>query len=453
MMDRARREDLAARLLDAARAAGAENADVVIASGESLSAETRHGRLEHAERAEGIDLGLRVLIGRRQACAAASDARPQTLAALAERAVAMAKAAPDDPWCGLADPGQLAAMDLRDAGALLLDDRAGPPAAAALEADALAAEAACAAVEGVAQVGGAGASWSRTAIFLAASNGFSGGYARSHASIFASAIAGEGLGMESDHAAETRRARADLPSPESIGRLAGQRAVERLTPRRAPTGPAPVLFDQRVSASLIGHLSGAANGASVARGSSWLKDRLGDAVLPAGFDLIEEPLRVHGAGSRPFDGEGIAAQARKMVSDGRLMGWTLDLASARQLGLKTSGNAGRGMSSPPSPSVTNLRLTAPGRDRADMLRSMGTGLLVTSLIGASINANTGDYSRGAAGFWIEDGQIAYPVNELTIAGNLHAMLLALEAGNDADPHRGAIVPSLLVARGLTVAGG
>jgi PmbA protein len=452
-MDRARHEDLAAQLLQAARAAGAEVADVVIAMGESLSAETRDGRLEHAERAEGIDLGLRVLIGRRQACAAASDARPETMAALAERAVAMAKAAPDDPWCGLADPSQLAAEDLRDARALLLDDPAGAPTAATLEADALAAEAACAAVNGVAQVGGAGASWSRTAIYLAATNGFSGGYARSHASVFASGIAGEGLGMERDHAAETRRARGDLPSSEAIGHLAGMRAVERLNPRRAPTGPVPVLFDQRVSASLIGHLSGAMNGSSVARGSSWLKDRMGDLVLPEGFDLIEEPMRIHGPGSRPFDGEGIKAQDRMMIENGRLMGWTLDLASARQLGLKSSGNAGRGMASPPSPSVTNLRLNAPGRDRAAMLASMGTGLLVTSLIGASINANTGDYSRGAAGFWIENGEIAYPVNELTIAGNLNAMLAALEAGTDADPHRGAVVPSLLVARGLTVAGG
>ena len=452
-MDRAGQENLAAALLDAARAAGAEAADVVVAHGASLSAETREGRLEHAERAEGIDLGLRVLIGRRQACVASSDMRPATLKALAERAVAMAKAAPEDEYCGLADPSDLASEALRDAAALMLDDPAGAPDAAALEADALAAEAACAAVPGISQVGGAGASWSRTAIFMAASNGFAGGYARAHASLYASGIAGEGLGMERDHAAETRRARADIPGAAEIGALAGARAVERLSPRRAPTGAVPVLFDHRVASSLIGHLSGAANGSSVARGSSWLKDRLNEAVLPDGFDLIDEPLRVGGAGSRPFDGEGIAAAARIMVANGRLMGWTLDLAAGRQLGMKSTGNAGRGMSAPPSPSVTNLRLRAPGIARDALLARMGTGLLITSLIGSSINANTGDYSRGASGFWVENGEIAYPVNELTVAGNLHVMLAALVAGNDADPHRGAIVPSLLVERGLTVAGG
>jgi PmbA protein len=452
-MDRAAQESLAAALLDAARAAGAEAADVVIAHGTSLSAETRDGRLEHAERAEGVDLGLRVLLGRRQACISTSDRRPANLTALAERAVAMAKVAPEDKWCGLAEPSQLAPEAARYAGRLMLDDPDGAPSPESLEADALAAEAACAAIDGVAQVGGAGASWSRTSIYLAATNGFFGGYARAHATIFASAIAGEGLGMERDHAAETRRARALVPSAEEIGALAGRRAVERLSPRRAPTGPAPVLFDQRVSASLIGHLAGAANGSSVARGSSWLKDRLGERVLPKGFDLREDPLRVGGPASRPFDGEGILARPRDMVADGVLTGWTLDLASGRQLGMATTGNAGRGMSSPPSPSVTNMTLTAPGSTRAQMLARMGRGLLITSLIGSSINANTGDYSRGASGFWIENGEIAFPVNELTIAGNLHAMLAALEAGDDADLNRGAIVPSLMIPRGLTVAGG
>ena len=446
-------ETLAAQLLDAAKAAGAEAADAVVAGGESLSAETRDGRLEHAERAEAVDLGLRVLIGRRQACVSASDTRPETLAALAERAVAMARSAPEDPWCGLAEPGQLAAPEACDAAALALDDPEGAPDPARLEAISLAAEAAAAEVPGVTRMDGAGASWSRTSIFLAASNGFAGGYARSHATVFASAIAGEGLGMERDHAAETRRAFADLPDPEAVGARAGRRAAERLNPRRAPTGAFPVLYDRRVAASLLSHLVGAANGAAVARGASWLKDRLGAPVLPEGFTLLEEPRRVAGPASRPFDGEGIAAATRSIAAQGVLQGWTLDLASARKLGMETTGNAGRGMSSPPAPSVTNLALQAPvATPRAEMARRMGRGLIVTSLMGASINATTGDYSRGASGFWVEDGEIAWPVNELTIAGALPRFLMALEAADDPDPMLGVITPSLLVPEGLTVAG-
>ncbi|MGG7567308.1 TldD/PmbA family protein [Rhodovulum sp. DZ06] len=446
-------QDVAAQLLDLAKSAGADAADVVVAAGESLSAETRDGRLEHAERAEGVDAGLRVLIGKRQACVSASDLRAPTLRALAERAVAMAKAAPEDPWCGLADPEQLCPADLRDAAALELDDPDGPPSPAALEAASLAAEAAAAAVEGVSRMDGAGASWSRNELFLAATNGFSGGYARAHATTYASAIAGEGLEMERDHAAETRRAFAALPDPEGIGTRAGRRAVARMSPRRAPTGAVPVLFDQRVSTSLLHHLVGAANGAAVARGASWLSEKLGEAVLPAGFTLIEEPDRVRGPSSRPFDAEGLRAARREIVTDGVLNGWTLDLASARKLGMQSTGNAGRGMASPPSPATTNLRLAAPVAAARDaMAARMGRGLIVTSLMGASINGTTGDYSRGASGFWVEDGAVVYPVNELTIAGNLHRMLAALEAADDPNPELGVIAPSLLVAEGLTVAG-
>lgn len=446
-------EAVAGRLLDFAKRAGAEAADVVVARGESLSAETRDGRLEHAERAEAVDAGLRVLIGKRQACVSASDLRDDTLRALAERAVAMANAAPEDPWCGLADPEQLCPPEARDASGLALDDPAGAPTPAALEAASLAAEAAAAAVPGVTRMDGCGASWSRSALFLAASNGFSGGYARAHASVYASAIAGDGLGMERDHAAETRRAFADLPPLEEIGTRAGRRAVERLSPGRAATGPVPVLFDQRVSASLLHHLVGAANGSAVARGASWLSEKLGAAVLPAGFTLVEEPDRPGGPSSRPFDAEGIRARRRVIVSGGVLQGWTLDLAAARKLGMETTGNAGRGMSSPPAPSVTNLRLEAPvAAPREGMAARMGRGLIVTALMGASINATTGDYSRGASGFWVENGEITGPVNELTIAGNLHRMLAALEAADDPNPALGVIAPSLLVTEGLTVAG-
>lgn len=441
-------------LVAAALAAGADAADAIVATGESLSAEVRGGALELAERAEGVDLGVRALVGRRQAVVSASDASADVIAALAERAVAMARAAPEDPWCGLAEAGQLAPAALREAGALALDDPAGAPEAAALEALALRAEAAARGVAGVSQVEGAGAGWSRRETWLAASNGFRGGYARASATLSVSAIAGEGLGMERDYRFEARRAAADLPGPEEIGREAGERAVARLNPRRAPTGAWPVMFDERVASSLIGHLIGAANGASVARGSSWLKDRMGEAVLPKGLSVIEEPRRIAGPASRPFDAEGLATRETAFVRGGVLESWVLDLAAARQLGLESTANAMRGAGSAPSPGTTNLRLLAEAPvSRAEMLRSLGTGLLVTSMIGASINPNTGDYSRGAAGFWVEGGEIAFPVNEITVAGNLRRMLAGIVAADDAVPTRGAIVPSLMVPEGLTVAGG
>jgi PmbA protein len=440
---------LTASLLDAARKAGAETADALAVAGESLSVEVRAGALEHAERAEGVDIGLRVLIGRRQACVASSDIRPETIAAMAERAVAMAREAPEDPHCGLAAPEELAtgwdlaALDLVDAAAL--------PAPDALQDAALAAEAAALAVPGVSQIEGTGAGWSATRIHLAASNGFSGGYGRTGHSLHASAIAGEGLAMERDHAFEGRAHRADLPPPDEIGRRAGERAVARTGATRPPTGAFPVVFDERVAGSLIGHLAQAANGASVARGSSWLKDAMGEAVLPNGIDLIEDPFRPRTGGSRPFDGEGLPVARRAVVAGGVLHGWFLDLASARQLGLRSTGNASRGTGAPPSPSAGNLALTEGAATRDDLIAAMDTGLVVTSLMGSSINPTTGDYSRGASGFWVENGAIVRPVNECTIAGNLREMLKTIVPANDARRHLGRVVPSLLV-EGLVIAG-
>jgi PmbA protein len=436
-------------LLDAARKAGAEAADALYVGSESLSADIRGGALEQAERAEGLDLGLRVLIGKRQATVSASDARPATLAALAERAVAMAKAAPEDPWCGLAEPGQLAHDS--DAAALELDDAAGAPDPARLEALAREAEAAALAVKGVTQPEGAGAAWSRRRLHLAATNGFSAGYARSSSSVFASAIAGEGLSMERDHAAESRRRLSDLPDPDEIGRRAGERAVARLSPRRAPTGAWPVIYDERVAASLVGHLISAANGSAVARGASWLAGRMGDRVLPAGLDITERPRRLRGPASRPFDAEGLETRETAFVRDGVLESWVLDLATGRQLGLASTANATRGPAGAPSPGTTNLELTQGVRSRQGLMAEMGEGLLVTSLMGASINPTTGAYSRGASGFWVQGGEIAYPVNEITIAGSLPEILASILPADDADPHRAAVVPSLL-AEGLTVAG-
>lgn len=443
-----RLDDLAQRLLDAALRAGADAADALVVSGESISVQLHNDRLDSATRSEGIDIGLRVLVGRRQACVSASDIGAGTVAALAERAVAMAREAPEDPWAGLAEPAELARG--WDLAALEIDDPADPPAPERLEA--LAREAAGAALgrEGIAQVE-AGAAWGRHRLHLAATNGFSGGYARSRADLYCTAIAGSGTGMERDHAAESRTHRADLPAPEEVGRRAADRALAMLGARKPPSGAFPVLYDERVAAGLIGHLLAAINGTAVARGATWLKDALGQRVLPAGVDLIEDPERPRGLASRPFDGEGLPGWRRAFVRDGVLAVWVLDLATGRQLGLPSTGNAMRGTGAPPAPGVGNLILAAEGSPREKLLAEMGTGLVVTSLIGSTINPTTGAYSRGASGFWVERGEIVRPVHECTIAGNLRDMLRSLRPADDARPSRSRIVPSLLV-EGLTIAG-
>ncbi|RWR32611.1 TldD/PmbA family protein [Sinirhodobacter populi] len=444
-----RLSDLTRSLLSAATRAGAEAADAIAVDGRAVSIDVRQGALEQAERSEGVEVGLRVLIGRRQACVSASDISPRTIAEMAERAVTMARLAPEDPFIGLASPDQLARD--RDAAALELADPSEEPQAAALEEDALRAEAAALAVSGVAQVQAASASWSGRRVHIAATNGFEGGYARTSRSTSVVAISGEGLGMERDWASESRVFQADLPDAEDIGRQAGERAVARANPRRPKTGAFPVLFDERIAGSLIGHLLGAINGQAVARGASWLRDAMGEQVLPKGISLIEDPRRPRVSGSRPFDAEGLPAIRRAIVEDGVLQGWTLDLATARKLGLQSTGNATRGTSSPPAPGVGNIALTQGLRSQAELLAEMGTGLLVTSFIGATINPTTGDYSRGASGYWVEGGVPLYPVNECTIAGNLREMLTRIIPANDARPHLSHVVPSLLL-EGLTLAG-
>ncbi len=442
-------DDLTHALVDAARKAGAGAADAIAMRGQSVIVDMRGGTLEQAERAEGVDIGLRVLVGRRQANVSASDTRPETIAALAERAVAMAREAPEDPFAGLADATQLSVR--RDAAGLDLCDPGPAPAPDALMRMAEEAEAAALGVAGVAQVQSASAAWSRREMHIAASNGFSGGYARSDTSLSCVAIAGTGTGMERDHDADSRVFAADLRDPSDIGRRAGERAAERTGARRPRTGAYPVIFDERVAGTLIGHLLSAANGAAVARGSSWLRDRIGTPVLPDTLDLREDPHRVRVSGSRLFDAEGLPTAPRAIVEGGVLCGYTLDLASARKLGMTPTGNAARGVSGVPSPATWNVALTQGEQSRADLLREMGTGLLVTSLIGATINPNTGDYSRGAAGFWVEGGEISHPVNECTIAGSLPDMLRRITPANDARTHLSRVVPSLLV-EGLTLAG-
>lgn len=439
--------DLAQQLLDAARSAGAEAADALVTDGHQTSIDVRAGKLEEAQRAEGVDLGLRVIIGARQAVVSSMDARPETMRAMAERAVAMAREAPEDPSVGLAEPTLLAGA-IPD---LDLADDAGDLGPETLRDLALTAEAAALDMEGVSKTDAAGASASRRRIFLAGTNGLSQGYERTSRSLSVVAIAGTGTGMERDWAFDGRTHLADLDAPEEIGRLAAERTLARRDPRRPRTGTYPVLYDERVASGLIGHLVSAVNGAMIARGSSWAKHLMGERVLPMGLTLTEQPLRPRVTASRPVDAEGLPTAERPIVEDGVLTRWILDLSTARRLNLDSTANAARGTSAPPSPSVTNLHLTPGTATRDELLREMGTGLLVTSLIGSTINPNTGDYSRGASGIWYEGGQPAHAVSEVTIAGNLKDMLASIVPANDARPHVSRVVPSLLVPS-MTLAG-
>ena len=440
---------LTEQMIAIAKKAGADAVDAIAVDGTSVSIDVRAGALEKAERSEGVDVGMRVFVGNRQACVSSSDAKTATLEQMAERAVAMAREAPEDPHAGLADASQLA-VD-RDSSSLEMFDPTDEPDPAELQADAARAEAAALENKDISQVQSASAGYSRRRIHLAASNGFSGGYTRSDRGLSCVAISGTGADMERDYDYDSRIFQADLRDAEEIGRQAAARAVERTGARKPKTGSFPVLFDERIASSLVGHISQAVNGAAIARGSSWLRDALGEQVLPDGISLIEDPRRPRAFSSRMFDAEGLATQRRAIIDNGVLTGWTLDLANARKLGLDSTASASRGTSAPPSPSLSNLALTQGDKSRADLIRDMGTGLLITSMIGSTVNPNTGDYSRGASGFWVENGEITYPVNECTVAGNLRDMLLRMIPANDARAHLSHVVPSILI-EGLTLAG-
>jgi PmbA protein len=442
-------EDLTQQLLQRAEAAGADAADVLAVRGNSITIDVRNGALEQAERSESTDIGLRVFVGQRVANVSSSDVRAEGLAMMADRAVAMAREAPEDPYVGLADPDQLASNRASDW--LEMYDPAPEPSPADLEQDARDAESAALAIDGVTQVSAASAGYGSQDIHLAATNGFSGGYQRTSRSTSCVAIAGTGAGMERDYDADQRIFHSDLRTPQDIGKAAGERALERMNPRKPKTGAYPVIFDERISSSLIGHLLMAINGVAIARRSSWALDLLGKEVLPQGVSLTEDPHRVRVPGSRPFDAEGLQTASRDIVKDGVLTGWTLDLATARKLNLNPTGNASRGTTGGPSPSVSNILLTQGVTDRTGLMSEMGTGLVVTSMIGSTINPNTGDYSRGAAGFWVENGEMVYPVSGVTIAGNLVEMLKTITPANDARPWLSRVVPSLRV-EGLTLAG-
>jgi len=433
-------------LLSKAKKAGADSADAIVVEGSSLSVAFRLGQPEKVERAETGDIGLRVFIGRRQAIVSSADRGEGALAELAERAVAMAREVPEDPYCGLADPEQIC-RDLPKLDGCDPDE----PAAADLVDRARRAEDAARAVPGVTNSEGAEAAWMRNRIALAATNGFSSSYQISNSMVSASVLAGGADGMERDYDYSSAVYAADLRTPEDIGASAGNRTVRRLGGRKMPTGKIPVVFDPRVSGGLLGHLAGAINGGAIARGTSFLKDKLGQQVMPKGFTVIDDPHRRRGLRSKPCDGEGVANRRRAIVEDGVLTSWILDLRSARQLGLESTGNAARGTGGPPSPAVTNFWLEPGAVSPADLIADIKQGFYIIELIGMGVNGITGDYSRGAAGFWIEDGQITFPVNEMTVASNLKDMFLNLSAANDLTFRTGMDAPTLRV-EGMTVAG-
>ena len=439
-------ENLMDMLLDRARAAGADAADGIVVGGHGHSVSVRMGEVEAIERSEDQDIGLRVFVDGRNASISTSRLDENSIATLAERAVAMAKLAPEDPYAMLASSELLAKdipeLDMYDATA---------PSADELKAAALKAEDAARAVPGITNTEGGSASHGSAAMMMATSNGFSGSYQRSSFGISTMVLSEKNGVMERDYDYTAAVYHSDLEDPEVIGRRAGERTMERLGAIRPPTGSYPVIYDARVSRSIASHIASAINGSAIARGTSFLKDKMGQAIAASGITLVDDPLRPRGMGSSPFDGEGLARQKRVMVDKGVLQGWFLDLASAKQLGLAPTGNAGRGVGSPPSPGTSNWIMEPGDISRDDLIAGIEEGFLVTEMIGSSVSLVTGDYSRGASGFWIKDGQISHPVTEATIAGNLNDMLMQITLADDLDLTKSTAAPTLRID-GMTVAG-
>jgi PmbA protein len=446
LLDQSALADLADRLVAAARRAGADQADAVAVRSISLSIDVRDGAVEESQRSEGDDIGLRVLVGHKQASISTNDLSGGGLDALAQRAIAMARAAPEDKFAGLADRALLAkkfpALDLLDPEMPGID---------VLETRARQAEAAGLGVTGVTKSGGASASAGIGGMVLVTSDGFQGSTIGSRHSISMAAIAGNGTGMEQDYDFTSTLHAADLEHADKIGRTAGERAVKRLNPRKVATRRVPVVFDPRISGSLVGHLASAANGAAIARKTSFLREKLGEQIFAAGIDIIDDPLRRRGQRSRPFDAEGVATCVQKLVEDGVLKTWLLDCATARELDLKTTGHAQRGVSSVPYPGPSNLNLAPGAKSPDELIAEIEDGFYVTDMIGMGVNLVTGDYSRGASGFWIENGELTFPVSEVTIAGHLTEMFRSLVPANDLTFRYGTNAPTLRV-EGLTVAG-
>jgi len=447
MLTNEQAKDRAADLVRRAMTAGADACDVVYSGDGATQVQMRLGVLEDVDRSEGEDIGLRVFVGNRSASASSSDLSIEAMNALAERAVAMAREAPEDPYAGLAPEDrlmqdELPALELFDKTEVHPQD---------LRERALAAEEAARSVKGVTNSEGAGASASMAVMALATSHGFAASYSGSSHGISASVLAGEGGSMQRDYAYHSARHLSDLEAPQDIGKVAGDRAIARLNPIKLKSGAMPVIFDPRVGNSLLGHLAGAITGAAVARKTSFLLDRLEKAVFASGVQVIDDPLRLRGLRSRPFDGEGLATHRTQIILDGMLTGWLVDSASGRQLGLPPTGHATRGGGGAPGTGTSNLHMAAGNVSPADLMADIKYGIYVNELIGMGVNGLTGDYSRGASGFLIIDGDIAGPVAEVTIAGNLKDMFAALIPANDLEFRYATNVPTLRVD-GMTLAG-
>lgn len=434
-------------LVSAARKAGADAADAIYVCSASTQVSVRLGELEDVERSEGEEIGLRVFAGRRNATISSSDLSAAALATLVERGLDMARQAPEDPYAGLAPEEML--LRKKPQGLDLADKE--DPSPQALRDRALAAEDAARSVGGVTNSEGGGASTGRSHIALATSHGFSGCYAGTSHSTYASVLAGTGSDMQRDYASHSVRHLKDLEGPEAIGHRAGQRAVSRLNPVRIDSGQMPVIFDPRIASSLIGHMIGAITGSSIARKASFLLDALGQQVFAPGITIIDDPLRERGLRSRPFDGEGLPTAQRALIEDGVLTGWLMDSASARQLGMSPTGHATRGVGGSPGAGVTNVHMVAGTATPGDLMADVKRGIYVTELIGMGVNGVTGDYSRGASGFLIENGATGSAVAEITIAGNLRDMFRAIIPANDLAFRYSINAPTLRID-GMTVAG-
>ena len=442
----AQHDDASLSLLDdlvtRARKAGADAADASLNDSVSLSATMRLGIVEKATRAESSEIDLRAFIGKRQAVVSSHDRSPKALAELVERAIAMARIVPEDPFAGQAEASEIARtfpeLDLVDPT---------EPATEKLVDLARRAEDAARAIPKITNSEGADAGWSRTTTALVASNGFAHTVHSTFSQIGVAVVAGEGSGMERDHDWSSARHMADLREAEEVGAGAGRRAVHRLASRKAPTGQVPVVYDPRIASGILGHMSGAINGASIARGTSFLKDALGKKIMPVNITVTDDPFRVRGLRSHPHDGEGVAGKRRAIVENGTLTTWILDLRASRQLGMKTTGHGGRNGGAGPS----NMWFEPGAVTAAELISDIARGLYVTELMGMGVNGITGDYSRGAAGFWIENGEIAWPVSEATVAGNLKSMFLNMTLANDLVFRTGIDSPTLRID-GMTVAG-
>jgi len=434
--------DLVAKALRA----GADAADALLANSTDMSVSVRLGKVEDVERSESGDLGLRVFIGKKQAVVSSTDRSPSSLEALVERAVSMARAVPEDPFCGIADKSEISlsfpdveSADTKEFSAEELLDMARATEEAAL------------AVKGVTNSSGAHAGYGSGNMALVASNGFVGRRHSTGYSVGVSVIAGEGTGMEVDHDGASRVFASDLPSCQFIGNRAGERATAKLNPRKMPTTNAPVFFDPRVSGELIGAFLSAISGSSVARGTSFLKDKMNLPVFSKGITIVDDPLRPRGLRSKPFDAEGVLPHMRNLIDNGVLTTWILDLRSSRQLGLKSTGHASRSAGGMPHPSPSNVYVKAGESSVATLMQDVTQGFYVTDTMGMGINGVTGDYSQAASGFWIENGKISFPVSEMSIAGNLKDMFAHMSAADDLEFERGINTPTLRID-GMTIAG-